>query len=59
MTPRDWDAATYERLAAPITAMGAEVLDRLVLRRRRDRARRRLGTGNVRGCCSSGCRAGA
>ena len=29
---RDWDAATYERLSAPMTAMGTEVLDRLVLR---------------------------
>src|SRR3712207_9089059 len=27
--PRDWDAATYSRLAAPMTAMGLEVLDRL------------------------------
>jgi trans-aconitate 2-methyltransferase len=29
--PRDWDAATYDRLAAPITAMGVDVLDRLEL----------------------------
>jgi trans-aconitate 2-methyltransferase len=29
--PRDWDAPTYERLSAPIAAMGADVLDRLVL----------------------------
>jgi trans-aconitate 2-methyltransferase len=29
--PRDWDATTYERLAAPLTAMGGDVLDRLVL----------------------------
>ena len=32
MPPRDWDAATYERIAAPMTAMGSDVLDRLVLR---------------------------
>ena len=41
MSPRDWDAATYERIAAPLTAMGEDVLDRLVLARRRDGARRR------------------
>jgi trans-aconitate 2-methyltransferase len=29
--PRDWDAATYERLSHPIAAMGVEVLDRLEL----------------------------
>src|SRR5919112_3663615 len=29
--PRDWDAATYERLSAPIAAMGVDVLDRLEL----------------------------
>jgi trans-aconitate 2-methyltransferase len=32
MPPRDWDAATYERVAAPLEAMGREVLDRLELR---------------------------
>jgi trans-aconitate 2-methyltransferase len=31
MAPRDWDAAAYERLSAPIEAMGRDVLDRLVL----------------------------
>ena len=31
MPPRDWDAATYERLSAPIEAMGREVLQRLEL----------------------------
>jgi len=30
--PRDWDAAAYECLSGPLTAMGADVLDRLVLR---------------------------
>ena len=29
--PRDWDAATYQRLSAPMTAMGTDVLDRLPL----------------------------
>ncbi|MGH2967450.1 MAG: class I SAM-dependent methyltransferase [Solirubrobacteraceae bacterium] len=31
MAPRDWDAAAYERLSAPIEAMGREVLWRLEL----------------------------
>src|SRR3954465_7495488 len=31
MPPRDWDAATYQRLSAPIEAMGGEVLWRLRL----------------------------
>ena len=30
--PRDWDAASYERVSAPLEAMGREVLDRLELR---------------------------
>ncbi|MDP9385356.1 MAG: methyltransferase domain-containing protein [Actinomycetota bacterium] len=30
--PRDWDAASYERISAPLEAMGRDVLDRLVLR---------------------------
>ena len=29
--PRDWDASTYERLSAPLAAMGVDVLDRLDL----------------------------
>jgi len=29
--PRDWDAATYDRIADPMTRWGAEVLARLVL----------------------------
>ena len=40
--PRDWDATTYERLSAPMTAMGTDVLDRLDPPRRRDGARRGL-----------------
>src|SRR6185436_18415734 len=30
-TPRDWDAATYDRVADPQTRWGAAVLDRLDL----------------------------
>ena len=30
--PRDWDAATYDRVADPMTAWGTAVLDRLPLR---------------------------
>jgi trans-aconitate 2-methyltransferase len=47
MTPRDWDAATYERLSAPLTAMGTEVLDRLVLRGDEAVLDAGCGTGNV------------
>ena len=32
MSPRDWDAATYDRLAAPMTRWGRIVVDRLELR---------------------------
>jgi trans-aconitate 2-methyltransferase len=32
MSPRDWDAATYDRVANPMTAWGTAVLDRLPLR---------------------------
>jgi trans-aconitate 2-methyltransferase len=45
--PRDWDAATYERLAAPLTAMGADVLERLVLRGDETVLDAGCGTGNV------------
>jgi trans-aconitate 2-methyltransferase len=31
-SPRDWDAATYDRVANPMTAWGTAVLDRLPLR---------------------------
>ena len=30
-TPRDWDGATYDRIADPMTRWGADVLDRLPL----------------------------
>jgi trans-aconitate 2-methyltransferase len=32
MPPRDWDAASYERMSGPLEAMGRDVLDRLDLR---------------------------
>jgi trans-aconitate 2-methyltransferase len=47
VTPRDWDAATYERLSAPLTAMGTEVLDRLVLRGDETVLDAGCGTGSV------------
>ena len=31
MPPRDWNAASYERMSAPLEAMGRDVLDRLDL----------------------------
>ena len=45
--PRDWDAVAYERLAAPLTAMGTAVLDRLVLRGDETVLDAGCGTGNV------------
>jgi trans-aconitate 2-methyltransferase len=45
--PRDWDATTYERVAAPMTAMGTEVLDRLVLAGDETVLDAGCGTGNV------------
>src|SRR6185503_12590762 len=30
--PRDWNATSYERMSAPMEAMGRDVLDRLDLR---------------------------
>jgi trans-aconitate 2-methyltransferase len=47
MTPRDWEATTYERLSAPMTAMGSDVLDRLVLRGDETVLDAGCGTGNV------------
>ena len=55
--PRDWNAASYQRVSAPLEAMGREVLDRLEL----DGDERVLdagcGTGRVTAALSSGCRA--
>jgi trans-aconitate 2-methyltransferase len=45
--PRDWDATAYERLSAPQTAMGADVLDRLVLRGDETVLDAGCGTGKV------------
>ena len=39
--PRDWDAETYDRVAAPQVSWGIEVLERLAAGGRRDRPRRR------------------
>jgi trans-aconitate 2-methyltransferase len=47
MAARDWDAPTYERLSAPMTAMGVDVLDRLVLRGDETVLDAGCGTGNV------------
>ena len=47
MAPRDWDATSYERLSAPMTAMGSEVLDRLVLDGDETVLDAGCGTGNV------------
>jgi trans-aconitate 2-methyltransferase len=47
LSPRDWDAATYERLSGPLTAMGTEVLDRLLLRGDETVLDAGCGTGNV------------
>ena len=47
MPPRDWDATTYERIAAPLTAMGSDVLDRLVLAGDETVLDAGCGTGNV------------
>src|SRR5918992_4594474 len=45
--PRDWDAAAYERLSAPMEAMGREVLSRLELRGDETVLDAGCGTGRV------------
>jgi len=45
--PRDWAAQAYERLAAPLTEMGSEVLERLLLRGDETVLDAGCGTGNV------------
>ena len=47
VSPRDWDAATYERVSAPLTAMGADVLERLPLRGDETVLDAGCGTGGV------------
>jgi trans-aconitate 2-methyltransferase len=45
--PRDWDAATYDRVADPMTRWGATVLDRLPLRGDETVLDAGCGTGRV------------
>jgi len=45
--PRDWDASTYQRLSAPMTAMGTDVLDRLLLSGEETVLDAGCGTGGV------------
>ena len=47
MSPRDWDAATYDRLAAPMTRWGRTVVDRLTLRGSERVLDAGCGTGKV------------
>ena len=44
---RDWDAATYERISAPLAELGRDVLDRLVLRGDETVLDAGCGTGKV------------
>jgi trans-aconitate 2-methyltransferase len=45
--PRDWNAASYQRVSAPLEAMGREVLDRLELRGDERALDAGCGTGRV------------
>jgi trans-aconitate 2-methyltransferase len=45
--PRDWDAAAYDRLSAPVAAMGRDVLSRLELRGDETVLDAGCGTGRV------------
>jgi trans-aconitate 2-methyltransferase len=47
MPPRDWDASSYERMSAPLEAMGRDVLDRLDLRGNERVLDAGCGTGRV------------
>jgi trans-aconitate 2-methyltransferase len=47
MPPRDWDAAAYERLSAPVAAMGRDVLQRLELEGSETVLDAGCGTGKV------------
>ena len=58
--PESGTPAAYHQVAAPHQAWGAEILDRLALRRRRDRARpRRAGPAAWPRSSWSACRPGA
>jgi trans-aconitate 2-methyltransferase len=46
-TPRDWDAATYDRVADPMTRWGTSVLDRLTLEGNETVLDAGCGTGRV------------
>ena len=45
--PRDWDAATYQRISAPMEALGRDVVDRLALRGDETVLDAGCGTGRV------------
>src|SRR3954447_11085931 len=45
--PRDWDAGAYERLSAPLEAMGREVVQRLELEGHETVLDAGCGTGRV------------
>src|SRR5918999_4121169 len=45
--PRDWDAAAYDRLSAPVEAMGRDLLARLELRGDETVLDAGCGTGRV------------
>jgi trans-aconitate 2-methyltransferase len=51
--PRDWDAVTYDRLSAPMTRWGADVVGRLELRGEETVLDAGCGTGKVTGMLMS------
>ena len=58
-TPHDWDGATYDRVADPMTRWGSNVLDRLPLRGDETVLDAGCGSGRVTEQLPSGCRTGA